>query len=371
MKTFAALSIVVLAAAAPASAQSREQRQMMADIRMLQQQAQELQVAIATLTQTLQDQINQMKTINPRIDANSDAMRKGFADQKVIIDDMGKDLRAIRERVDDTNVRVSNVREEIDALRNSIVAPPVSAAPQVPVGDPNAPQPPVPRIPTSSNAGIARDMLHSPPAHLAGTGSTEFVATSMPGCCRVEISGGIGRRMQELAHLFVARLVEVVVPLSHRGERLGHTRADHLVRHAFQIATGLAGANGHRDDQPRRRLVLRCLYGRPHRRSGGEPIVNEDHRATSDVDGRLVASVLPFSAHKLCPLAGRDRFDVFRGHPVPAHDIIVEHLDTARRNRSHREFGMAWCTELANEKNVERGADRVGHDTADGDAAAW
>jgi hypothetical protein len=33
---------------------------------------------------------------------------------------MGKDLRAIRERVDDTNVRVSNVREEIEALRNSI-----------------------------------------------------------------------------------------------------------------------------------------------------------------------------------------------------------------------------------------------------------
>ena len=30
---------------------------------------------------------------------------------------MGKDLRAIRERVDDTNVRVSNVREEIEALR--------------------------------------------------------------------------------------------------------------------------------------------------------------------------------------------------------------------------------------------------------------
>jgi tol-pal system protein YbgF len=149
---------VLLAAAAPASAQSREQRQMMADIRMLQQQTQELQVAIATLTQTLQDQINQMKTINPRIDAASDAMRKGFADQKVIIDDMGRDLRAIRERVDDTNVRVSNVREEIDALRNSIpVAPPVSATPAVPIGDPNAPPAPAPTAgaPLPSTAGLS------------------------------------------------------------------------------------------------------------------------------------------------------------------------------------------------------------------------
>ena len=110
MKTIVTIVALMLVAAAPASAQSREQRQMMADIRMLQQQTQELQVAIATLTQALQDQI---KTVNTRLDAANDATRKGFADQKVIVDDMGKDLRAIRERVDDTNVRVSNVREEI------------------------------------------------------------------------------------------------------------------------------------------------------------------------------------------------------------------------------------------------------------------
>src|ERR1041385_6434362 len=133
---------VLLVAAAPSSAQSREQRQMMADIRMLQQQTQELQVAIATLTQALQDQI---KTVNTRLDAANDATRKGFADQKVIVDDMGKDLRSVRERVDDTNVRVSNVREEIEALRSSIpVAPPISAAPAVPIGDPNAPPAPAP-----------------------------------------------------------------------------------------------------------------------------------------------------------------------------------------------------------------------------------
>ena len=145
---------VLLVAAAPSSAQSREQRQMMADIRMLQQQTQELQVAIATLTQALQDQI---KTVNTRLDAANDATRKGFADQKVIVDDMGKDLRAIRERVDDTNVRVSNVREEIEALRNSIpVAPAISAAPTVPVGDPNAPPAPAPTTgPPPSTAGLS------------------------------------------------------------------------------------------------------------------------------------------------------------------------------------------------------------------------
>ena len=49
----------------PASAQSREQRQMMADVRMLQEQTQELAVAIATVTQVLQDSI---KALNQRLE---------------------------------------------------------------------------------------------------------------------------------------------------------------------------------------------------------------------------------------------------------------------------------------------------------------
>jgi len=125
---------------------------MMADIRMLQEQTQELAVAIATVTQALQDSI---KALNQRLDQANDTTRKGFADQKVIVDDMGKDLRAIRERVDDTNVRVSNVREELEALRTSIsIAPPQTALP--PSTDPNAPPPPAPTTgPPPSTAGLS------------------------------------------------------------------------------------------------------------------------------------------------------------------------------------------------------------------------
>jgi len=155
MKRLMTLSILLALAAAPASAQSREQRQMMADIRMLQEQTQEVAVALAAMTQALQDSI---KTVNARLDTANDTTRKGFADQKVIVDDMGKDLRAIRERVDDTNVRVSNVREEIEALRSSIpVAPPPSAVPP-PSTDPNAPPAPLPPPTTGappSTAGLS------------------------------------------------------------------------------------------------------------------------------------------------------------------------------------------------------------------------
>ena len=152
MMTTVAIALLCEAGATPAAAQSREQRQMMADIRMLQQQTQELAVAVATMAQALQDSI---KAVNTRLDDTNNATRKGFADEKVIIDDMGKDMRAIRERVDDTNVRVSNVREELEAMRSSIpVAPPQTALP--PSTDPNAPPPPAPTTgPPPSTAGLS------------------------------------------------------------------------------------------------------------------------------------------------------------------------------------------------------------------------
>ena len=48
----------------------------------------------------------------------NNATRKGFADQKLIIDNIGERRAAsIRERTDDTNVRIGSLREELEALR--------------------------------------------------------------------------------------------------------------------------------------------------------------------------------------------------------------------------------------------------------------
>jgi TolA-binding protein len=166
-RLFTTTAILLTVVTVPAAAQSREQRQMMADVRMLQEQTQELAVAIATVTQALQDSV---KALNQRLDQANDTTRKGFADQKVIVDDMGKDLRAIRERVDDTNVRVSNVREELEALRSSIpVAPPQTALP--PSTDPNAPPPPAPTTgpPPPSTAGLS-------PTRMLDTAMADYAA---------------------------------------------------------------------------------------------------------------------------------------------------------------------------------------------------
>jgi tol-pal system protein YbgF len=115
------LSIAALAcmlaggAAAPVRAADKETRQMMADIRILQEQSQQLQNLLKTLNESI-------KAVNARIDEQTNSTRKSFADQKVVIDTLGNDLRVVREKLDDNNVRVGSLQQELDALRQSVTA---------------------------------------------------------------------------------------------------------------------------------------------------------------------------------------------------------------------------------------------------------
>ena len=72
-------------------AANREHEQMMADIRMLQEQNQRLQLALAALNEAL-------KAVNAKLDDQAAATRKGFADQKLLIDGVTRrPARAARE----------------------------------------------------------------------------------------------------------------------------------------------------------------------------------------------------------------------------------------------------------------------------------
>jgi len=102
-----------LLAAAPASAANKEHQQLMADIRMLQEQAQTLQTLIGQLNESL-------KAVNTRLDQQTEATRKAFADQKLVIDNLTNDARVIREKLDDNNVRIGSLSQEVDAVRQSL-----------------------------------------------------------------------------------------------------------------------------------------------------------------------------------------------------------------------------------------------------------
>src|SRR6188474_3108526 len=129
------LAVLVLGAS-PAAAQSRREMQMMADIRMLQEQTQQLQ---QQLTAAIDQLAATLKTINARADDQAAAARKSFADQKLAVDQFGSDLRIVRERIDENTVRITSLSQEVEALRLAI--PQFPSAPAVP-SDPSAAVPP-------------------------------------------------------------------------------------------------------------------------------------------------------------------------------------------------------------------------------------
>jgi len=125
----AAVCIVVFAGTAlrPAPAAAQEQRQMMADIRMLQEQSQQLQILLNALTETL-------RAVNARLDQQSESTRKAFADQRLNLDALANDLRVVREKVDDSNIRIGSLSQEVDALRQSVVR--INVVPPSATGEP-------------------------------------------------------------------------------------------------------------------------------------------------------------------------------------------------------------------------------------------
>jgi tol-pal system protein YbgF len=146
----------------PAAAQNRREMQMMADIRMLQEQNQQLQVLLAQLSEALNGSI---KAVNGRLDEQANTNRKAFADQNLKVDQFGSDLRVVREGVSENNVRISQLSQELEAVRLSIpqyqqgvpaVMPP-STDPNAPLpvagapaAAPTAPVAPVPTTPAPS-----------------------------------------------------------------------------------------------------------------------------------------------------------------------------------------------------------------------------
>ena len=130
--------LMLLPAASPAAAQNREHLQMAAELRMVQEQNQQLSLAI-------QQAMEALKAVNGRIDAAMEAMRKGFADQALATKNMAGDVSTIAERARDTDTKLRTLGDEITALQTTITSLASSvaqgAASTAPPVDPTAPPP--------------------------------------------------------------------------------------------------------------------------------------------------------------------------------------------------------------------------------------
>jgi len=100
---------------AAASAQNREHQQLFADLRILQEQTQQLRVAVATLAEAL-------AKVGARVDEQSGVTRKLFADQGLVIGALTDNARILREKLDATNVSMSKDAHELETMRQELTA---------------------------------------------------------------------------------------------------------------------------------------------------------------------------------------------------------------------------------------------------------
>src|SRR5215208_6391192 len=144
------LALAALAAAVPAVAQNREHQQMSAELRMLQEQTQQLALTLAQIGDAL-------KALNGRLDTADQAAQKRFADQELLIKKLSDDVSAVRERSQDTDTRLRKLADEVEALRSTLTSLPslISGAGPAPSPDPTAaldPNAPAPSPPPPSQS---------------------------------------------------------------------------------------------------------------------------------------------------------------------------------------------------------------------------
>jgi tol-pal system protein YbgF len=154
----AALVCAALVPVATAEAADKEHKLLMAELRMLQEEQQQLRQVLAGLNDAL-------KALNARMDADVTRSQKAFADQRLVVEAVAETTRVLREKADETNVRLSTMTQEVQALRQTVASlPPPAPAPVSPAGDSLPVDPAAP--PVAANQPTAAT---NPPPNLSPT----------------------------------------------------------------------------------------------------------------------------------------------------------------------------------------------------------
>jgi tol-pal system protein YbgF len=107
--------ILSILASGPARAQNREHQQMTAELRMMQEQTQQLALSLAQIAEAI-------KSLNARLDSSDQTAQKRFADQELLLKGLSTEVSAVRERTQDTDTRLRSLADEIEALRSSVTS---------------------------------------------------------------------------------------------------------------------------------------------------------------------------------------------------------------------------------------------------------
>jgi tol-pal system protein YbgF len=116
MKSTALLTVVLLlASASPGAtlaAQSRQELQVLTDLRLLHEQLQQLRLALAALA-------DQSRTASGRLDAQADLTRKNHADTSLTLESVRRATDTLSERLSQASAQTSQFAQELPAIRKA------------------------------------------------------------------------------------------------------------------------------------------------------------------------------------------------------------------------------------------------------------
>ena len=116
--TILALGVALaLVASVPASAQNRQEQQMLAEQRIIHEEVQKLLLVVNALAEQLKTVATSTTT---RLDEQAGTVRKNYADQKAQIDGLIATVNTLREKVDDGKISVNRLTSESAAIRKNL-----------------------------------------------------------------------------------------------------------------------------------------------------------------------------------------------------------------------------------------------------------
>lgn len=169
MTRIAAGLLLVLAFTTTAVAADREHEQLMADIRMLHEQSMRLHLAFNGI-------VDAIETLAANQQELETAMRRAFADQRLVIDNVGSNTRVLREKLDETNVRISSLSQEVEALRVSIPPMPVQTTRLPEEAETAAPDSAASAAPAAAPAPAAPVVAGGSPQRLYNTAWADYAS---------------------------------------------------------------------------------------------------------------------------------------------------------------------------------------------------
>jgi tol-pal system protein YbgF len=113
LKRFSLAVLLLAGLSVPAHAQNKQDMQMFADLRMLQESVQKLQLTVNTL-------IEQLKGTNTQVDANRNQVQKVYADLRLQNEAIASAVATLNEKQADSSVNVLKLTQEMASIRGAL-----------------------------------------------------------------------------------------------------------------------------------------------------------------------------------------------------------------------------------------------------------